>query len=429
MLSIRTLLCCSVVSVVTACSGSGNSIRPSTSSEQSPTNDTDNVASEIAAPVTDSVTTEVTAPDSVLVNQLNLDTGFYKQHLDVNGMAIVASDRVSPYALLESRWVIGNMLVNRPDLLPVIASTNTRLTVMAIDEFTTDVPEHSDLTPANFRDRRARGLGATSQRPVVSAGEENVLQLPGDPYSTESILIHEFAHVVHQQGMNTLDNNFQSTLDSYYRLAIDEGLWQGTYAATNSSEYFAEGVQSWFGTNRENDNEHNEINTREELVAYDLRLAGLLEQVFGDNPWQYEGPRDRQTEREHLEGFDVRAAGEFVWPDRLANIDVSDGPRGDPDVRRLPNLLEEDWSNIVSPSSPSGASTIYFYNDTASFVNVRWIDFDGQRVDYSNLLLAPDTYSSSSSFEGHLFEAVTADEGVVVAQFRVEAQTGIATID
>ena len=54
---------------------------------------------------------------------------------------------------------------------------------------------------------------------------------------------------------------------------MGEGIWEGTYAATNPREYFAEGVQSWFGTNRENDSEHNEVDTREELVSYDTRLA------------------------------------------------------------------------------------------------------------------------------------------------------------
>lgn len=51
---------------------------------------------------------------------------------------------------------------------------------MAQDEMTTDVPEHCDLRPKDYWDRRARRLGATDARPAVSCGEENLLCLPGD---------------------------------------------------------------------------------------------------------------------------------------------------------------------------------------------------------------------------------------------------------
>ena len=43
---------------------------------------------------------------------------------------------------------------------------------------------------------------------------------------------------------------------------MEEGLWKGKYASVNHHEYFAEGVQSWFDNNRENDHDHNHVNTR-----------------------------------------------------------------------------------------------------------------------------------------------------------------------
>ena len=122
---------------------------------------------------------QVQLPDSDLIERLSLDTNFYKQYLNSDGIPIVASDHVSPYALLEGRWVLQNMLLNRQDVIGAIARTPTRLAIMATDEFTTDIPEHSDLAPANYWDRRARGLGATDIRPAVSAGEENILQVAG----------------------------------------------------------------------------------------------------------------------------------------------------------------------------------------------------------------------------------------------------------
>ena len=55
---------------------------------------------------------------------------------------------------------------------------------------------------------------------------------------------------------------------------MEEGLWKGKYAATNFHEYWAEGVQSWFDTNRENDHDHNHVNTREELKDVRPRWRG-----------------------------------------------------------------------------------------------------------------------------------------------------------
>ena len=38
------------------------------------------------------------------------------------------------------------------------------------------------MTPKAYWDKRARGLGATPERPAVSCGEENLLNLQGDWY-------------------------------------------------------------------------------------------------------------------------------------------------------------------------------------------------------------------------------------------------------
>ena len=50
---------------------------------------------------------------------------------------------------------------------------------------------------------------------------------------------------------------------------MSEGLWKTKYAAVNSREYFAEGVQSWFNNNRPPDHDHNHVDTRKELIEYE----------------------------------------------------------------------------------------------------------------------------------------------------------------
>ena len=149
---------------------------------------------------------------------------------------------------------------------------------MAPDEFTTAIPEHSHLAPKGYWDKRARGLGSSKEHPAVSCGEENLLGYKGDPYAAENILIHEFAHSIHQQGLNIVDPGFEKKLEKVFNRAALKGLWKGKYAGTNPAEYWAEGIQSWFDTNRENDYEHNHVNTREELKKARSRI-GCFDQI------------------------------------------------------------------------------------------------------------------------------------------------------
>ena len=66
---------------------------------------------------------------------------------------------------------------------------------------------------------RARGLGGR----ITSCGEENLLNLPGDRYRRENILIHEFAHAIHEMGLNHIDERFDGRLRKCFdEVEIDE---------------------------------------------------------------------------------------------------------------------------------------------------------------------------------------------------------------
>lgn len=241
---------------------------------------------------------------------------FYQKYVEVHGFPIVASEHVSDYALLEAAYLIDNMAGSRRDILEALANSKVRFAIMGVNELTTQIPEHSDLEPRLYWDRRARGLGPTAIRPAVSCGEENLLRLKGDPYSTESILVHEFAHAMHLMGLNTIDTTFDTRLRAVYDRAMEKGLWKGKYAASNYCEYWAEGVQCWFDTNRPPDHDHNHVNTRELLVEYDPELAKLIEEVFGDSPWRYQHPHERLG-RGHLAGCQPEQMPGFAWPAEL----------------------------------------------------------------------------------------------------------------
>lgn len=72
----------------------------------------------------------------------------------------------------------------------------------------------------------------------------------------------------------------------------------------------AHGVQNWFDDNRENDHDHNHVNTRAELLDYDPGLAALCREVFGDTVLKYTKPQTRLTG--HLAPHDPRKAPKFA---------------------------------------------------------------------------------------------------------------------
>jgi cyclophilin family peptidyl-prolyl cis-trans isomerase len=290
---------------------------------------------------------------------------FYQQGTEVEGLPIVSSDKVSPFALQEAAWILRNLLDGREEILRTMAQRGAFVMVMAHNEYTTDVPEHSHLTPRIYWDRRARGLGGIP----VSCGEENLLCFPNDPYAKENLLIHEFAHGMHSQAIKLLYPTFQGRLEAAYERARSAGLWEGTYAITNAGEYWAEAVQSWCDDNRENDALHNHVNTRAELKAYDPPLAQLCTEVLGDGPWRYRKPWERHArERTHLAGYDSRQRPTFKWREET----LTDRP-----VVRIRTALGAIEIELDAKMAPKSATNFLryvhegFYNDGHFFRTVR----------------------------------------------------------
>jgi alpha-glucosidase len=213
---------------------------------------------------------------------LRLDP-FYKKHTDWLGLPIVSSGKVSDAALLEARFLIGKMLQRREDIHRALVKARCRFVVMSPKEMTTDVPEQRNMKPKDYWDKRARGLGGR----ITSCGEENLLNLRGDRYHNENILIHEFAHCIHHYGLRSVEPGFDRKLRSLYARAKDAGLWKATYAMENPAEYWAEGVQSYFDCNAPKGGVHNGIDTRDKLEKYDPELFKLIDGVFRKSPFRY----------------------------------------------------------------------------------------------------------------------------------------------
>jgi hypothetical protein len=126
-------------------------------------------------------------------------------------------------------------------------------TSSSANEFTTDVPEHSRTKPPKAPLREAI-LGpprfaawAHAAGPAHLLRRENLLNLKGDPYLGENILItgSPTRRILPSHRPRSAQKNRQ--LESGPRRALEN-----TYAITDDNEYFAECTQSWFDCNAAN---------------------------------------------------------------------------------------------------------------------------------------------------------------------------------
>ena len=78
--------------------------------------------------------------------------------------------------------------------------------------------------------------------------------------------------------------SFDGRLSQRYNYLKRTGYrWRNTYAMSTDREYLAEGAQSFFDCNDEQNPPngiHNHINTRTELKSYDPVLYGFLKEIF-----------------------------------------------------------------------------------------------------------------------------------------------------
>ena len=226
---------------------------------------------------------------------------FYDKYLDAGGIPIVASDRVADEALVDARRMVEDMLAYRPDLAAVLARRDYQVAILGEEEAITDLPENAhwtrperddprltrcerkhyearigSLTDREYWNARVRGIGG-----VYTVGaEEDVLGKPTSRYYGETILVHEFAHNV-LDAIRVADPALYAEVEAAYAKALEEGLWLNEYASTTVQEYWAEGTQFWFNSNRLAVFDGRRILNHDDLAAYDPRLAAALAQAYG----------------------------------------------------------------------------------------------------------------------------------------------------
>jgi hypothetical protein len=220
---------------------------------------------------------------------LGLDP-FYEKYLDATGIPIVGSSAPADASLVQACSITVRMLAARADVRSAMMAANLRVAVIAVGEVTTDLPEYRNfytLFPGTDWNGE-RGVGATTAIPVSSAGEENLLCLPGDRFEGESILVQNFASAV-RIGIDAVDAGFESMLATAFSNATTTGLWVDTFAAGDAGSYFAYGTQAWFDAAAEAsppNGKFGPVGTRQRLQAYDPALAALASAYYPADDWR-----------------------------------------------------------------------------------------------------------------------------------------------
>lgn len=321
--------------------------------------------------------------------EYKLDPKFFKKATPVHDILIATSANVSDVTHHEAAYQFDMVMRSiRPDIAQRIRDKRVLCVLVGHKELTSDVPLFASEKTGkelDFYNWRQRGfLANRNGRQVVLFAEEDVMEYEGG-MQLESILIHEFGHVIQgagfDQGLNArvraayenaktkgiyndgyaaqkfrrvtsetptsllaaLVKSFPEQTPEFLRQCLDGGdilvngrpvraqakvtrhdkvliVFGGAkpcYALVNPAEYWAEGVQNWYDTNRTMDHDHNHIQTRAQLKAYDPELAKLCAEVLGDSEWRFVSPRLRAGQG-HLAGYDPSTAPKVA---KLEHID------------------------------------------------------------------------------------------------------------
>lgn len=220
----------------------------------------------------------------------------YTQGCTIFGIEVLAGEDVDPEAVTQLGERAYNMLLIQPEYAAAIAAYPIAIRVIGASQQIRDLPEFDQIYfhhPGTDWRRLGRSFAGTEIIPFAAFSEENLLCSEDDVYQGEDIFLREFAITMRRYGMEAVDKATSQAIEQAYAVAIAEGKWQNTLAEINSEQYWAEGVQSFFDANLEDNDEerkpissHNHVNTREELREYDRSLWAIAMSVFGDTDWR-----------------------------------------------------------------------------------------------------------------------------------------------
>jgi len=168
----------------------------------------------------------------VQAREYKLDAGFYKKATEVQDILIVTSGKVADRAHHETAYQFDMLMRNiKPQIAEAIRKKRVLCLLIGHNEFTSQLPQFTtnkkgeDLDFYNWRQRGF--LTRIGSRPTVVFAEEDVMEYEGG-MKLESILIHEFGHVVHGAGF---DEALQKRLTKTFENVAKTNIWNDGRAA------------------------------------------------------------------------------------------------------------------------------------------------------------------------------------------------------
>ncbi len=190
----------------------------------------------------------------------------------------------NPASALVVERLLGEMRVSAR-LDERLRDANLTLVVVPRGARLTELPQFASLRGRRTFDGRpweqVRGTGGVllaDGRFAVAVPEENVLfGWADDAYPALSIAVHEIAHALHDRVLDDADHR---RIEAAYRARRERGgPFVDPYAASNAREYFAQGVNAYFGR-------YPGFEERDARWLYhnDRQLYAALAKVFGPPP-------------------------------------------------------------------------------------------------------------------------------------------------
>ena len=164
--------------------------------------------------------------------QYELERSFYKKSTMVQGILIATSDEVSDHAHQEAAYQF-DMIMNsiEADVAKRVRDSGVLCILIGHRELTSQLPQFTTNKKGkelDFYNWRRRGfLTRIKKRATVVFAEEDVLEYEGG-MQLESILIHEFGHVIHNAGF---DKRLQDRLTDAFQRARAKDIWMDGRAA------------------------------------------------------------------------------------------------------------------------------------------------------------------------------------------------------
>ena len=164
--------------------------------------------------------------------EYKLDTGFYRKATLVQDILIATSAKVSDLAHQETAYQFDMLMRSmKPGIAERIRKKRVLCLLIGHDEFTSQLPQFTTNKKGDeldFYNWRQRGfLSHIGSRPTVVFAEEDVMEYEGG-MQLESILVHEFGHVVHGAGF---DEALQKRLTATFENVKKTGIWNDGRAA------------------------------------------------------------------------------------------------------------------------------------------------------------------------------------------------------